>query len=257
MVLGWSSKKLNHRTIISALKSILSRDKIKTKRGRRSGFIYLPQDSTKMQTLGSGRTNLCIEKEIEEQIAPVSPKSWFLGTTLNASREFIQYASSYRYFKIKKVAVVFEPQCDINIQGKTYVMLNWGNGETDNLELEDSSKVVSAYRTRKMILKFMPPNINVQTSKGMYNPKAWLPAADTSFEYVRGDLTMQNTTTFVVRARLIIVVAFAGNRVLDAARTQELADKLKMIEAREKEEKMKKEKDEDKKEENLLQKNTK
>lgn len=201
-----------------------------------------------MQTLGSGRTSLRIEKEIEQSIAPVSPVSWFLGTTLGASREFIQYASSYRYFKIKKIAVVFEPQCDISVQGKTYVMLNWGNGETDNLELEDSSKVVAAYRTRKIILKYLPPNINVQSDRGMYNPTAWLPAADTSFEYIRGDLTMQNTTTFTVRARLIIVVAFAGNRVVDAAKMQELADKMKKIEAQEEEEKKKKKEEEDKKE---------
>jgi hypothetical protein len=242
-----TSKKLNN--LLSNLKSILSRDNNKNRRRRkRRGFIYLPQDNTKMQTLGSGRTNLRIEKEIEQNIAPVSPVSWFLGTTLNASREFIQYASSYRYFKIKKIAVVFEPQCDISIQGKTYVMLHWGNGETNNLELEDSSKVVSAYRTRKIILKYMPPNINVQTNIGMYNPRAWLPAADTTFEYIRGDLTMQNTTTFTVRARLIIVVAFAGNRVLDAAKLEELTIKVKRIEAQKLEEEKKKE---DEKEEEI------
>lgn len=205
-----------------------------------------------MQTLGSGRTSLRIEKEIDQNIAPVSPVTWFLGTTLNASREFIQYASSYRYFKIMKIAVVFEPQCDISIQGKTYVMLNWGNGETDNLELEDSSKVVSAYRTKKMILKYKPPNINVLSNRGMYNPRAWLPAADTTFEYIRGDLTMQNTTTFNVRARLIIVVAFAGNRVLDAAKLEVLTNKVKNIEAQNKIEKEKKEEKEDEKEENNI-----
>lgn len=232
--------------MISALRSIGLRDNNKNRRrrgrkGKRSGFIYLPQDNTEMQALGSGRTTIRIEKEIEQNIAPVSPVSWFLGTTLNASREFIQVASCYRYFKIKKIAVVFEPQCDISVQGKTYVMLNWGNGETDNLELEDSSKVVSAYRTHKVILKYIPPNINVLNDRGMYNPKAWLPAADTSFEYIRGDLTMQNTTTFTVRARLIIVVAFAGNRVLDAAKLKVLTNKVEKIEAQ-------KIKDEDEKE---------
>jgi hypothetical protein len=241
--------------LINALINVKLRDNNRARRGRRrrrgnrGGFIYLPQDNTRMQTLGSGRTVLRIEKEIEQSIAPVSPATWFLGTTLNASREFIQYASSYRYFKIKKVAVVFEPQCDIGVQGKTYVLLNWGNGETNNLELEDSSKVVAAYRTRKVILKYLPPNINVQSDRGMYNPTAWLPAADTSFEYVRGDLTMQNTTTFTVRARLIIVVAFTGNRVLDAAKMLETAEKLKKIEAQKEEEKKKKEdeKEEDEK----------
>jgi hypothetical protein len=244
----------NIKNILASIKSIVSRDNNKNKRRRRRrGFIYLPQDNTKMQTLGSGRTSLRIEKELEQNIAPVSPATWFLGTTLNASREFIQYASSYRYFKIMKVAVVFEPQCDISIQGKTYVMLNWGNGETNNLELEDSSKVVSAYRTRKIILKYKPPNINVQSPNGMYNPRAWLPAADTSFEYIRGDLTMQNTTTFTVRARLIIVVAFAGNRVLDAAKLEELTVKIKKIEAQNKLEKEEK-KQEDEKEINTATK---
>lgn len=244
-------KKNSLNGLLSSLRSIL-RDNNKNKRnkrGKRSGFIYLPQDNTKMQTLGSGRTSLRIEKEIEQQIAPVSPVSWFLGTTLGASREFIQFASSYRYFKIKKIAVVFEPQLDMSVQGKTYVMLNWGNGETDNLELEDSSKVIAAYRTNKVILKYMPPNINVQSDRGMYNPKAWLPAADTSFDYVRGDLTMQTTTTMTIRARLIIVVAFAGNRVMDATKVQELANKLKQIEALNNKEKKEDEKEENKEEE--------
>jgi hypothetical protein len=210
----------------------VKRQRLRIWRRRNQFGIKTPQEEYGVQSLGNGRMSLNIEKLVDQQIVPASVAFFQLGSILQNSTEFIQYAFGFRYFRIFRVAVIFDAQNEVSVQGKTYVMMNWANTETDNLEYEDSSKIVSAYRTRKIKLKFLPPPTNVPTNRGFINIRAWLPAADSDFTYISSHILMQNTTPMTVRARIIIRVLFAGNRVQDPSslvqRMQALIDNNKV-----------------------------
>jgi len=234
-------------------------------RRRRRNFVVSDKQTRygKIQTLGSGRTQLSIEKYVNYTPSQSNIEvSFKIGTILNESYEFIQTASIYRYFKILGLAVVFEPnQTEVNNQSKIYIFINWGNGETANMQFEDSSRVVPTYRTKRITMKFGVPNINIISDGTYTNPSAWYPATDTDFTYIGGYVDAQADASIIVKFKIIVNVAFAGNRVRDPSSMKklysDLENKFKMekkekvdgFELMKEEEKKKKEEEEKKKEE--------
>jgi len=181
------------------------------------------------QSLGSGRTVINVEKIIEQAIPYANVAIAFqIGTILNTSYEFLQFAGSYRYMKIIKIAVVFEPNQILNSaqQRNVYVQMNWGNGETDNLQYEESSKIVPGYRTKRIVLKYLVPNIILRENERDVNLKSWLPAVDTTFTSIGGYLYFQCDDVFTLKCRIIVRVAFAGNRVRDPSSMKEMYDEI-------------------------------
>jgi len=181
----------------------------------------------KPQCLGSGRTIINIERYIQFQATSGTPTTFEIGTILTQSYEFLQIAGIYRYYKVLGVAVVFEPQqTSVNNSNRTYVFMNWGNGETGNMQYEDSAKVVPEYRVRRITLRYVVPNITCYSDGRSVNPKSWQPANDTSF-ILSGDITIQTEGNIYVACRAIVKVAFAGNRVRDPSSMIKMYENLK------------------------------
>jgi len=205
------------------------RNRRRRNRRRRRFINVIKQTSFVPQSLGSGRTTINVEKIIEQGIAyPNVAVAFQIGTILNTSYEFLQFAGSYRYMKILKIAVVFEPNQILNSaqQRNIYVQMNWGNGETDNLQYEESSKIVPGYRTRKIVLKYLVPNIILRENERDVNLKSWLPAVDTTFTSIGGYLYFQCDEVFTLKCRIIVRVAFAGNRVRDPSSMKQMYEEI-------------------------------
>jgi len=184
----------------------------------------------KPQTLGVGRTNLNIERFVTRTGA-AEQIYYKIGELLNGSFEFVQKMTQYRYFKIKGIAVVFEPNVSSNVAQRIYVQMNWDGNETDNMNFEDSTKIVPAYRTRRIVLKFLPPNMTLNEDSWWVNYKSWLTRSIYNGQTtLPGNIIVKaSQADFEVSFRIILRIAFAGGVAITPSSALTAVEKFKNI----------------------------
>jgi len=198
------------------------------------------QGSTKPQSLGVGRSELNIEHFVNE--SSLSTQKYIkIGEILTGSLEFVQKMTTYRYFKIVGIAVIFEPNFNSSPE-RIYLQVNWDGNETDNMATEDSTKIVPQYRQKRLVFKFIPPNLNVSWENGFLNYKAWITRSlYNGNQELPGNIILKcSAANNQVNCRIVLRAWFAGSVIQSLSKVEELY-KYMIIKNNE---------DEDKKEEN-------
>jgi len=222
---------LTNRTYMVGGKASLGpgiRRKYRLRRNRNSRIFQELnyQNSTKPQSLGVGRSELNIEKLVSE--ANLNTQKYIkIGEILTGSLEFVQKMTTYRYFKIVGLAVVFEPNFNSSPE-RVYLQVNWDGNETDNMQYEDSTKIVPQYRNRRMVFKFIPPNLTVIDNGGYFNYKSWIVRSiyNTNAELPGNIILKCSAGNNQVNCRIVLRVWFAGSVIQSLSKTIEIATSI-------------------------------
>jgi hypothetical protein len=182
--------------------------------------------SSKPQSLGVGRSELNIERFVQEA-SLVSQKYYKIGEILTGSLEFVQKMTTYRYFKIVGLAVIFEPNFNSSPE-RVYLQVNWDGNETDNMENEDSTKIVPQYRNRRYVYRFIPPNLTVIDNGGYLNYKAWITRTiyNTNTEMPGNIILKASAANNQVNCRIVLRVWFAGSVIQSLSKNLEFANMI-------------------------------
>jgi hypothetical protein len=157
-----------------------------------------------------------------------------IGSILTGSKEFVDKMTHYRYFKMMGLVVVFEPSYIGTGQEFTRVQLNWNENEADNMETEDSTKIIPFYRVRRITLKYKIPNLTVYDPRGYINYNSWLTREVYNLNENMPGMLWFNATTgaqYAVNCKIVIRVAFRGSVSVSASALKQEYEMIKRIEA--------------------------
>lgn len=174
------------------------------------------------QTLGSGRTTLNIERYVNATSVP-EQATILIGQILTGEFEFVNKMTQYRYFKLMGIVIVFEPNSTGTGSQRIFIQMNWDGNEADNMETEDSTKVVPTYRTRRVVLKFLPPNIMTTDGVGYINYKSWVTRNIYNLNpYLPGSISYKASESGLpVSFKVVLRVKFAGSVSVTPSKMQE------------------------------------
>jgi hypothetical protein len=181
---------------------------------KRSNQNYTYATSSQPVRYGPGK-NLAIINNFHNISANALTRISINNDILN-SNEYIVKASIFKYFKILSVKAIFYP---INSSGGTMLInLNWfqTSSAADYLEKDDSTKIVTAYRTRTKVFTWFPPHMIINVNSTSQDiPLNFINVSEfNSTDRIidlPGWLFIQNNNANSYNFNLEIRVAFRGN----------------------------------------------
>lgn len=144
------------KKLINLLNSTPNTDKTNNRRKRKWKKNDTPYNiSTRPVRYGPGRNISVINSN--QQFSGNTSTRIPLQTLLLSNSEFTAKKSFFRYFKILEVRVCFYPS-GINDSGIIYINLSWNaiTYSTEDIIKDDSTKVVTGYRTRTKVYRWLP-----------------------------------------------------------------------------------------------------
>lgn len=160
--------------------------------------------SVRPSSFGPGTYRLAVTKTNSGLLDPqVTQKLYTIYLSDNPELQRIQ--DDFKYFKLVGITISFF-QRNLPTEGNlypAYLTINWDELPTENLRLQDNTKIVPSYLPRNKVFKYTIPNINV--NGGMLNK--WKPIQDL---YTLDTVMFQfyapsNTTSWVFKVDIILV----------------------------------------------------
>lgn len=135
-------------------------------RGRRRYQWKMPLLSTQPTKLGVGTAKLFVTKLWNYDNSSANVATIGIQEIFQGSPEFAIMKNEYMYFKILKISAVILPRNMINTSSIGYIMLNWANDHDytiEQIQFSDNSKMIPPILTKAKVIKYIPPNILVNT----------------------------------------------------------------------------------------------